>query len=171
MRFALADTDSCAEIRSPSQGVGLWNLAGSKPNSLVQSTVFKDVDYFCILKWPSFNAGVEQLTAAVTQYAFSAKLNARWRKHVCSFHAPTDVDSLTETVDAVFDLVAEFGPASVSFSSMHASTVSGEHLAAALRALSMWRGEITGWDDAIAIAAASIAIRGEDPQDALYGLI
>lgn len=94
-----------------------------------------------------------------------------WRRQVMDPGAPTDVDALTATVAAGLDLVAEFGPDSLSLAGLRPDDVQCEHLAALLRATSTWRDSIVGWHEALDVAKASVAGAGLDPDDVLFGMV
>lgn len=92
-------------------------------------------------------------------------------RHVFNPHASTDVDSLTETVEAVLDAVAEFGPSVLRLKDLHAENVQGEHLAALLRVTSTWQEDVPDWTDALDVAAKAVVLAGSDPEDILFGMI
>lgn len=92
-------------------------------------------------------------------------------RHIFNPHASTDVDSLTETVEAVLDAVAEFGPSVLNLKNLRAEYVQGEHLAALLRVSSTWQDEVEDWNDALGVAAKAVVLAGADPTDILFGLI
>ena len=94
----------------------------------------------------------------------------KWRKNVLDLGAATDVDALTETVESVLDVVAEFGPGFLVFRNLSPSNVQVEHLAAALRASSSWKDEIASWDDALQVAKAAADLSNIDPGDVLFGM-
>jgi hypothetical protein len=95
----------------------------------------------------------------------------RWRRFVVDRASSTDVDALTETVEAVLDFIAEFGPGALSLGGMNRDRVQCEHLAALLRATSSWRANIPGWYDALNLARAASADAGLDAEDILFGMI
>jgi hypothetical protein len=95
----------------------------------------------------------------------------KWQRLVLDPGAPVDVDAISETVDAIYEVIDAYGPAIISFEDVRSERVQGEHLAAALRATSPWRQEILGWQTALDVARDALASGGVDPNDALYGLI
>lgn len=118
---------------------------------------FGDVQHFALMK------GMKAWKLALA--------NEQWQRHVFDPSSPSNVDSLTDTVEAVLDFIAEFGPSSIALSGFQPTAVQGEHLAALLRASSTWRDEIPGWHDALGVARAAIELAGLDPNDALFGMI
>jgi hypothetical protein len=94
-----------------------------------------------------------------------------WRKHVCQSFASTDIDALTETAEAVFDFMAEAGPAHLNLSNLTPDHVQGEHLAMLLRTSLTWREQIPGWQKALQVARLALEREGVDPEEALFGLI
>jgi len=92
-------------------------------------------------------------------------------RHIFNPHAPADVDSLTETVEAVLDAVAEFGPSVLNLRNLRAEYVQGEHLAALLRVTSTWQDEVADWNEALGVAAKAVVLAGSDPDDILFGMI
>ena len=94
-----------------------------------------------------------------------------WQKYVFDPHAPTDVDSLTETVEAALDRLAAYGLDGMNFHGMDPNNVQGEHLAAVLRATSTWKESLPGWRSALKVAELALVREGVDPKDALFGMI
>lgn len=95
----------------------------------------------------------------------------KFRRHVFNPHASTDVDSLTETVEAVLDAVAEFGPSVIKLQHLCAEHIQGEHLAALLRVTSTWQNEVPDWTEALGVAANAVSLAGSDPEEILFGMI
>lgn len=95
----------------------------------------------------------------------------KWKEFVMTPAAPTDVDALTETVDGVLTVIEDIGPEFLSLSGLRPDKVNGEHLAALLRASSTWHTSVPGWEDALEVAKESLKRSGQDPEDALYGMI
>lgn len=95
----------------------------------------------------------------------------KWKDFVMAPGSPVDVDSLTDTVDGVLDVIEDFGPEFISLHGLSAEKVNGEHLAALLRASSTWQTAVPGWDEALEVAKESLLRSGQDPEDALYGMI
>lgn len=97
-------------------------------------------------------------------------ITQKWRRNVLNPQASTDVDDLSETVDAVYEGIDIFGPSFISLADLEPHLVQGEHLAATLRATFPWRDEVSGWNNALEVARAALINAGADPDDALYGL-
>lgn len=95
----------------------------------------------------------------------------KWDEHVLNVGAPGDVDSISETIDAVFMALNIHGASHFSFTGLTPSQVSPEHLAAALRATSCLRTKVIDWDDGLRTARAAAAEQGLDPDDLLYGMV
>lgn len=94
-----------------------------------------------------------------------------WRKHVVDRNALVDTDTISETVDHVFQMASRFGPSSLDFRGLRTDAVNGEHLAAALRASSSFSHMTLGWESALQVAHDAILASGADPGDALFGMI
>jgi hypothetical protein len=91
--------------------------------------------------------------------------------HVLNPLAKTDVDTLTETVDATLDFIEKYGPQCLSLNYVLHQFVQAEHLAAMLRASSSWRADIAGWSDALRSAVRVVESTGADPKDVLFGMV
>lgn len=100
-----------------------------------------------------------------------AEANSRWSKYVLNPLAETDVDTLTETVEATLDFIEEFGPERLSLQGIPYNFVQPEHLAALLRASSTWRDSVPGWSEALMSAATAVESAGGDPEDVLFGMV
>ncbi len=94
-----------------------------------------------------------------------------WQRHLFDINASADVDTLSETVESVLDVLAELGPAAIDLTGLSARNVQGEHLAAVLRATATWDSQTPGWFDALQVAKLALQREKIDPLDALYGLI
>lgn len=112
-----------------------------------------------------------QRSGAPARYLSADSHDVAWRKHVCDTDASPDVDSLTETAEAVMTLVAEHGPARLNLQGFTAAAVQGEHLATLLRASFSWRDQVPGWHGALRVAEIALKRASLDPEDALFGLI
>jgi hypothetical protein len=99
------------------------------------------------------------------------ELTQRWQRQVLDATASTDVDALTETVEATLELVEKFGPQSLALESIVGERVQVEHLAAVLRASSYWRNTIPSWAPAKDWAVMATVAAGYDPDDVLYGML
>ena len=100
-----------------------------------------------------------------------ARAVMRVQAHVLNPSAESDIDSLTETVEAALEFVSEFGPGQLNLLEYTAQRVHYEHLAALLRATSTWRDSIPGWHEALREAEAATQQVGADPEDVLFGMI
>ena len=121
----------------------------------------------------SSGSAFEYKKAAVLEailYSSTPAANS-WTKHVLNPSASTDIDSLSETINAMFDCLNQCDPSVLYFGGFAARDVNGEHLAAALRASSSWRDEISGWDNALEVAAEALRLAGIAPEDALFGMV
>jgi hypothetical protein len=95
----------------------------------------------------------------------------KWQKFLLDPKAAVDVDAISETIESVFVTIDQYGVGAVELGKYKAEQVSGEHLAAILRATSSARDQIAGWNSALEIAAAALVRAGRDPADALFGMI
>lgn len=73
----------------------------------------------------------------------------KWNRHVINPGSPTDVDSITETVEAVLKFIDAYGPESLSLKNITNAPFQVEHLAAVLRLSSTWSYRVPGWNDAL----------------------
>lgn len=94
----------------------------------------------------------------------------KWNKHVLNSNASSDVDNISETIDAVFEALSNHGAEHFDFTGMVPANVNPEHLAAALRVTSRYRNDVRGWDDGLSVARMSAMAKGVDPDDLLYGM-
>jgi hypothetical protein len=127
--------------------------------------------YVSSIRTPSYGDAAQFVIDAQIRAVKLAEATSRWRRFVLDRAAPDDVDSLTETVDAVLDVIAEIGPSALSLRDMHPETVHPEHLAAVLRASSNWRHDVPGWDQALEVARAAVLRANLDADDVLFGLV
>ncbi|MDE3186536.1 MAG: hypothetical protein KGM96_03295 [Acidobacteriota bacterium] len=167
MPYALAETPT-AEVRSPSV-LGRYQSADVRDAGM-QWVRARDTNAEYFLEFARGSSGEAAEVASMKSYRL-AKAIKKWQKYVMNPDAATDVDALTETVEAVLDFISEFGPSALSLHSVQAEAVQCEHLAAALRASSSWRGQIPGWDLAIKATADAARSAHLDPEDVLYGMI
>lgn len=107
----------------------------------------------------------------IAELCDAAALNTKWQLQVLDVSSPVDVDDLTDTVDAALEVVSRYGPASLDLSSLPGEPVQVEHLAAVLRASSMWKDQVPGWQDSRDWAEVIAAESGLDPADVLYGMV
>lgn len=99
-----------------------------------------------------------------------SKISAFWKKFLLDPIAPNDVDAISVTVEYIFEAISQFGPGAIDLNKLAEDRVSGEHLAAILRATSTWKSLIPGWKAALHVAEIALVRVGIDPQDALVGL-
>lgn len=125
----------------------------------------------------SHSLDVSQADSPSFQAEWQVRMNAAeqegilWRRYVVDPSALVDTDTISETVDHVFQMASRFGPSSLDFRGLRAEDVNGEHLAAALRASSSFSYMTPGWEDALQVAHDAILAAGGDPQDTLFGMI
>lgn len=100
----------------------------------------------------------------------SPRKTLEWAPHVTNRNSPCDVDSICETVDAALEFLSVRGILQMDLSGLDFQSVSGEHLAAVLRASAMWRSTVKGWSEALGVAEKALLMDGLDPSDALCGL-
>lgn len=130
-----------------------------------------DTRYIAVVSHGSFGK-VGELDLMVGMQAWKmAAATKKWSVHVLNPHAAADVDTLTETVEAILDFVFQFGPNSLSLKEIKYNFVQPEHLAAILRSTSTWRNQVDGWNDALEIAIAATKSAGLDPNDVLFGMV
>ncbi|MES2046791.1 MAG: hypothetical protein V4447_00205 [Pseudomonadota bacterium] len=117
------------------------------------------------------NDGASFSTIQHQQSVEKIKLSAIWKQHVSDVTASTDVDTLSETIENVFELMSRFGPSAISLTDITANRLNGEHLAAVLRLTFHYRSEVAGWDNALNMAIEVMKETGIDYEDALTGLV
>ena len=93
-----------------------------------------------------------------------------WKKHLMNVQAATDVDAISETIDAAYEAIDQFGVGALDFSGFDPDEVNGEHLAALLRATYSVRAWTLGWNDALQVAEQALKAAHVDVDDALAGL-
>lgn len=94
-----------------------------------------------------------------------------WMAIVTDKTAACDVDTMSETVERVFDTLSKGGTQSIDLRGLNEDGVNAEHLCAVLRCTYMWRDEILGWREALGVAERALPKVGISPQDALCGLL
>jgi hypothetical protein len=97
--------------------------------------------------------------------------NSAWQVHLSNSKSSTNIDSITETIDGVFDAIEKFGPAVIELRHLKSEQIEPEHLAAILRATATIHDQIPGWTSALEVAKRTFESLGHDPSDALFGLI
>lgn len=98
-------------------------------------------------------------------------IKERWEMYLYDVDASVDVDDISETVDAVLEVVSQFGPSGINFSELRTDDVNGEHLAAMLRTTFTWRHRVTGWHAALGVAERALNKAHVEPTEALFGLL
>lgn len=100
-----------------------------------------------------------------------AESTSKWKELLFNANSVADLDALTETVDALFDSIEEFGPAVVDLRGLVSTKIQPDHLAAILRATATVHDQVPGWAAALKVAEEAFVSLGQDPGDALFGLI
>lgn len=93
-----------------------------------------------------------------------------WKQNILDLNKTTDVDSISETIDSVFDTFEKEGYLGIDLCFVKSDGVNTEHLAGVLRATSSVNGNIQGWKHALSICYVSAQKNGYDPDDVLFGL-
>lgn len=94
-----------------------------------------------------------------------------WKRYISNLSAPTDVDALSETIDAIYDAIDRHGPGAVNLATLQPAVVNGEHLAAVLRATYAFKNQIIGWERAREMAILALQKANIEIDDALAGLV
>lgn len=145
----------------------LWAMyATSDFHSLNRSTVperFATSSSF--IDTQAFKLQLNRQTKAIAEFS------VYWKKFLSDPNADVDVDAISESIDFVYEAIDQFGPGGVDLNNLEASHVSGEHLAAILRATSSWKTLVPGWTEALAVAVDALKLAKIDVDDALIGLI
>jgi hypothetical protein len=100
-----------------------------------------------------------------------AESTKKWKYLLLNPNSAADLDALTETVDSLFDSIEDFGAAAVDLRGLDAAQVQPDHLAAILRATATVHDQVPGWAVALKVAEDAFVSLGQDPGDALFGLI
>ncbi len=127
--------------------------------------------YVLKLEQGSYSDGSKAAFQIAKFVSDQVKCAERWMAWVFNPSAASDVDSLTEMVESVIDYITEFGPQAINLSNLSVSDVNCEHLASLLRATSIWKNEIAGWDAALCVAKDASELAGLDAGDVLFGMI
>lgn len=90
--------------------------------------------------------------------------------HVFDPFAPTDVDTISETVSSLVDLVYDRGFHAIDFTRIEPDEVNGEHLAAVLRMTSANRILVKGWKHALCVARKALHRQNANIANVLVGL-
>jgi len=98
-------------------------------------------------------------------------MNNLWQKHVLNVNANTDIEELSETVEAALTAISQEGIDSIFLGGLSPEKVEPQHLATLLRTTCSWKDDIEGWYDALEVAKEALKLQDIDPEDALYGLI
>lgn len=99
-------------------------------------------------------------------------LISKIKTFVCDPVAPTDVDSISETIDNAYEVIERFGPVGLDLGFVSTPEhINGEHLAALLRVTNPYKKMVPNWDNALKINIKSLEIAQLDIGDVLAGLI
>jgi hypothetical protein len=101
----------------------------------------------------------------------NAKIASQWKQHLFSVHGATDVDSISETIEYVFEAFAQLGPSSLDLRGIASNNVNAEHLVAVLRATNANKHAIPGWEHALGEAPEALRRAGLNPAEVLVGLL
>lgn len=169
MHFDLATEYAVSDaVRSPA---GYGHYSSVAPTAIVSiKGPNSPAVYFFACRTPSYGSAALAEVEVSLKTRELATATSRWQKNVLNRTAPDDVDSLTETVDAVMEVIVGVGPYALSLVGLNPSVVHAEHLAAVLRASSSWRDEVPGWDEALHVAKAAAVGSNLDVDDVLFGL-
>lgn len=121
--------------------------------------------------WESASAQPVVYAPYTQQPAFPNLVTPAWMRLVMNPQASADVDSISKTVEAVFEALSVADPSSLNLAGLNANCVQGEHLAAVLRATYKWRSVVPGWEQSLAVAEEALRLQGADAHDALFGLL
>lgn len=171
MHYGLATEVSVFEgVPSPA-GWGSYTRATPWANVPTVRGPTSNTVYLVEVKMPSYGDAAQFDLETHVKLVKLAEATDRWRRYVLDRDAPDDLDSLTETVEAVVDVVSGIGPQALSLQDLHPEVVHAEHLAAVLRSSSSWRHEVPGWDEALGVAIAAARQMNFDVHDVLFGLV
>lgn len=115
-------------------------------------------------------AASAQVFQARVQESAALKSASKWKQHLFSIHGSTDVDSISETVEYVFEAMTQHGPTGLDLRGVASNSVNAEHLVAVLRATAANRDAVPGWAHALGEAPAALRRFGLDPDEVLVGL-
>lgn len=94
-----------------------------------------------------------------------------WRKLAVLLDRDDEsVDFLTQVAELALVVIRQHG-STISMAGLRCDSVRPMPLATVLRATYALRETIEGWDEALELARRLLVARGDDPADALYGLI
>lgn len=99
------------------------------------------------------------------------KLEENWGRHLFDPYAPTDVDTISETIEYAYDAISQFGPGAVDLTKISLPSLNSEHISALLRATFSFRDKTPGWQRALFVAQMALERDGIDVNDALAGLL
>ena len=140
---------------------------GAGTNSNVHTRIFSDDVSELIRHWSSAATLVQQVNLRAVAQSASIE---QWRSRVLETELPSDVDSLSVTIEAVLTCVSEYGLDAIALDGFAEDTVQPEHFAAMLRAVSTWRDRLPGWSNALRLAERAGARAGLDVEDLLFGM-
>ncbi len=98
-------------------------------------------------------------------------LSVRWKTNLTNPAVAADVDSISETIDAIYEVIGQFGPGAINLRSTLDGQINAAHLASILRATFQIRSDISGWNTARDKAKQLLPLAGIDVNDALAGLL
>ena len=96
---------------------------------------------------------------------------SNWLRYTLDVSASTDVDTLSETVDAIYDAIDRFGPGAVNFTNLPTAGINGVHLAAILRSTYAFKNQVIGWVHGRDVAIKALRTANIEIDDALAGLL
>lgn len=141
----------------------------------------KSSDVHFVLGNDQQSLGLDRLGSFEDTIAFSiekenkdkaiAESAKKWKFFLLNAGSAADLDALTETVEGLFDSIEEFGVAAVDLRGLDPAEIQPDHLAAILRATATVHDQVPGWSVALKVAEAAFVSLGQDPGDALFGLI
>lgn len=95
-----------------------------------------------------------------------------WRQLIALLESDDEsVDFLTQIAEMALETIQMDGLSSVSMAGLQCQAVRPVPLATLLRTTYTWREVLKGWDEALELARRLLVARGDDPEDALYGMI
>lgn len=118
----------------------------------------------------SFAGSEARVRERVLELLVSEQRAGLWRQHLLDKSSSTDVDCISETVDSVLEAVDVFGPSRVDLGALDLRYANAEHLVAVLRSTFVWRNELPGWKEALAVAPELLQESRLDPELVLKGL-
>lgn len=160
------------EERPPVLAVGAaqFRVVGSK-SSDVYFVLGNDHPSLALDRFSSFEDTIAFSIEKENKDKAIAESAQKWKRFLLNAKAGADLDALTETVEGLFASIEDFGVAVVDLRGLSAAEVQPDHLAAILRATATVHDQIPGWAVALKVAEEAFVSLGQDPGDALFGLI